>query len=318
MCTIIQGDDHGQSWRGHRSVEALAFDRGQRKVAILFLLLMENLKPRNYLRMLHPGNSSCRMVRAWTGDDIGTLPYHPWEDELAGNSVLDQIYHKLFRYRRASKELYQVRALNPFESIYGLKTPRKVVVWPHDDNAHWRPEEGLMDGMERFIGSDDEDAFVPFTAWRLGPFVQTGLVLVSFHLWFEAANFDQLVTDREYFSVDGPSRLMSRIKYDCIPVMAAGEQRGWRQDLTFFEDHIDFERNYDIVIHKIREADGSRVEVDKDGSHNIAEAAEDRQPRDAQVARRYVTMKSDFKLNLHFIKEPSGAERQAPDVVART
>ena len=312
MCIILQEDAsgfpegaNGRLWHGVRSVETLAFNRADKRVSILFLLLIENDRPGSYLRVLHPGSSRCELVEPWDGDVIGTLPYHRdggEEEEDGRPSVLQQVYERMFHYVPEEGKLYQVEALNPHESWYGLEVKRRVKIWPQEDECLWTDAEKRQGGIQVVDGPDRPDEFVPFTTWKLGPFKEAGLTLLSFSIAFDRRNYDVLVGDREYFSVDGPMRLRSKIKRDCIPLMPPETQKRWYKSLEFFNTWIAFQGNYDIMIRTTPEADGSYVEVDECGSCMVVEAAEDRQPQPGSCARRYVTIDEDFKLNLCFTR----------------
>jgi hypothetical protein len=317
MCIVVRAESGDESWWGHRSIETLAFHCAQRRVNILLLVLMENDKPGNYLHVLHPGNSTCELTSPWIGDEIGGLAYHPEENKDSGkNSVLQQVYGNMFRYE-GGRGLYQVQELNPYESLYGLEKPCKVTIWPDEERHLWTAAEAADGGVRRIEvrTQKHKESFAPFTIWRLGPFKSTGLILASFALSFAGATFDVLVGEREYFSVDGPRRLRCKTRYDCIRRMPTAEQSTWEQHLESFDQYVDFKSSYDVIIRKSKEADGSRIEVDEAGSCMIAEAPKDRQPGDKESATRYVTMDSDFKLNLHFAGAKVETERRSPDVL---
>ena len=298
MCIVVRGESDDNTWIGRRSIETLAFHHASKRASILFVVLLENRKAGNYLHILHPGNSTCQIIPPWVGDEIGSLAYHPDEKLDHGDSVMHQVYRKMFKYRKRDG-LNQVCALNPYESWYGLRKPSKVVEWPDEDKGKWTDLQLKSHGIEQITEVRAREEFVAFTAWRLGPFVSTGLVLACFVITFEGISFDHLVGHRDFFSVDGPGRLRSKIKYDFLPRMSEADQALWLPQMSFFDSYLPFRSSYDVIIRQEEEPDGVFVEVDEAGSYMITEAPRDRQPDMNASAKRYVTMDADFKLNLH-------------------
>lgn len=307
MCIVLSGESGSEFWAGNRSVEVLAYHHAEKTVKILFLLLLDNKKPGNYLKMLHPGNSHCDLIEPWDKEkgpwDLQKekgLPYHVTEDDDGlVESVLESVYGRMFEYDEDKGKLYQKEELNPYESFFCLETKREVAIWPND-------EEGVTyeSGIEEVRGTgDNRKPFVPFTTWKLGPFSKTGLVLVAFRLSLQGESYEKFVAGREYFPVEGPGRLRSNLKHEFIPRCMEGEkeQEDWQDQLKTFSDHISFRRSYDVII--LRKPPGSgncSIDVDLYGSCEIVEAAGDRQPKGKCHPRRYVTMDDRFKLNVSF------------------
>ena len=289
MCILVKGE----SWEGLRSVEIIAHHHKRRKIKILFLLLMNNRKNDNYLEILHPGNSHCKIVNPWKRGQ--GLPYHQDEKrETSSDGIFNSVYGSMFEERDG--KLYQVAELNPNESMYGLEHEREVTVWPETEPRNeFLKETGETD--------KDKSIFVPFTTWQFGPFHKTGIILITFEIVLEKESYDELIGGREYFPVFGPDRLRSKIKHDFIPSKIKYEDHErWQSRLEVFEEHINFQKSYDVIIlKKPRDPSNYTIEADLIGSCNISLAASDKQPTPNELsAERYVTMDEYFKLNLFY------------------
>ena len=310
MCIVMRGANGSASWEGHRSVEVLSHHHSKKTVKILFLLLLYNKSENNYIEMLHPGNSHCELVKPW--DREKGLSYHFDETEdFVEPSILDSVYSRMFKYDETEDKLYQQQELNPNESWFGLEEKKEVKIWPNDNKVSY------INFIEELYGTEKNKViFIPFTSWKMGPFQKTGLYLVTFRILLQGRSFETLVGGREYFPVYGPGRLRSKIRHDFIPLLMGDKQEEWQNRLEMYEDHISFQRSYDVIILK-KPPDKSNysVEVDLEGSCEIALAASDRQPKGKYFPERYVTMDDRFKLNLYY-KELSSWWKQRSDILA--
>lgn len=319
MCIVLRGEKGNALWEGLRSVEVLAYHPSEKKVEILFLLFLDNKAEDNYLEMLHPGNSHCELVKPWDKEESPWdenkekgLPYHIDENEEDfGQSILESIYGRMFRYEEEEVQLYQKEQLNPNESFFDLEVEKEVTIWPDDEGLSY------ASGIEELYGTEkDKKRFIPFTSWKLGPFSKAGLALVAFKIVMQGESYDKIVGGREYFPVYGPARLRSKIKHDFIPFYMGTEQAKWQKQLKGFEDHISFRRSYDVIVLKRPpNPKDYTIAVDLDGSCEIALAARDRQPKGKCLPERYVTMDDRFKLNVYF-QELRSHWRERSQVVA--
>lgn len=309
MCIVTRGWGGDDSWQGYRSVEVLAHHASTRKVEISFLLFLNNKKENNYLQVLHPGNGYCKLVKPW--DKEKGLPYHIDEEEIFDQNMLNSVYRKIFVHCETDDKLYQRAELNPNESLFDLEKEKEVTIWPDNERLPYGDCITELYGTEK-----NKERFIPFTTWKLGPFSKTGLVLVAFRVWFQGKSYDALVGDREYFPVDGPDRLRSKIKHDFIPSYMGDEEELWQNRLKLFEDYIYFQGSYDVIIFKKPpDPKNYHIEVDLEGSCEIALAASDRQPKGRYFPERYVTMDDRFKLNLYY-QELRSYWREQPQPVA--
>src|SRR5258708_8746167 len=275
----------------HRSIEVLGFHQVEREVHILIGLYVENrlaAGTENYLRMLHRRNVECFVQRSWP------LPAHP--DEFGhGSCVLEDIYGDIFE--EAPGQQHQVNALTAWDArVPGEQSPFKPW-WPTIDSEPvqewgWRiPPETPVCPLERYA---------PFTTWRLGPFTEATSYLVTCTIRIPGTTYEHLVQRKPQFSVDGPERLLSRIKYDDVFRLADQDRASWEERLAPFEQsHLLVGEEYDVIILNPPLAD----KVDRlNGSIGIVPAP--RQPiRDGERrGERFMTADQAFNMTLRYAR----------------
>jgi hypothetical protein len=273
-------------WHIHRSVEVLAYHQAAECVKILFLVLAENLLDGpNVLRFLHRGNVQCRLICP-----SYPLPRHPDEEyEPQQPGILESVYGKAFNvYGACVRE----HALTPWEA-WARKTRQSVTLFGGNELKN--------DILSPEFDVPEDDSYIPFCTWKLEDFKNKGLYLISFSLEFSGETYKRLVASDESFSVDGPQRLLSAIKYRDIPDYR-NEQRNWLDRLRAFEDEATAvcSDSYDVIILGSPLADEVNICYDRccNGIHKAAQ----NQPAPDCHAVRYVTTDQFFTLPLSYVE----------------
>jgi len=288
MCIVVTGAQGKDTWDGHRSVEVLGFHRDQQKVNILFLLYLKNKKQDNHLLVLHPGNTGLEVVRF-----AGALPSHQDEvsSKMGQKNILESVYEDMFKFDYETAKCLQKKGLSPWDSRYGIDDPEEVIIWP----AAEHPSDTSVCSGEKVV--QDKTQFAPLSTWRIGPFRQVGWVLLAFKMWFCGDTFKKFVEEGMLFTVDGPWRLLSKIKHNFILPFERDTFGDWGKELGRFEDCLGFRQGgHDVIILKPPLADN--VVVDMDGSNMITKAPT--QPSPSGIADRYITANPGFKLSLSY------------------
>jgi hypothetical protein len=220
----------------------IGYHRRDHQVRIQLLFHLDNTAPsgtNNFLNVLHRGNVQFEVVPAWP------FPSHP--DEEAGNEtgVLNEIYGPMFS--AAGKDLFQIRTLTAWDDYQEVER-RRVIQWPPKIDNHRSPRSYASYSVS------DQDTFdrqqlLPFSTFTLGPFTEEGSYLIALRMNFSGKVYDQLTGDHSEFTVDGPIRLLSRIKYQDILKTPIAEQSAWRNRLKPFEDEALLPgEGYDVVL----------------------------------------------------------------------
>ena len=241
MCIVLRGKSGDKTWRGRRSVEILGYHRDQKRVDILFGLLLENLRKNNFLRILHPGNVNWELVKQpWP------LPWHLNEPKN-GQSILESVYGNVFCFDEKEKSLYQAKGLTAWDSYFTNGGKESVTVWPSGD------AEAAKCKMTKVFPKENEaneQEFVPFSEFELGPFTNGGPILIGFNLWFQGNSYARLLGGAPVFTVDGPESLLIRIKREYILHMPKEDQDKWIKRMSPFEQFIGFGESYDVIVIK--------------------------------------------------------------------
>jgi hypothetical protein len=304
-CIVVKGQRDGASWEGMRSVELLAYVPSLKKVIILFILLLKRLKTNllveDWLKIMHPGGVSFRMLDL--PDFAAGLPKHPLEPTDSKVSLLHETYRNILSFKRGEGVFKLVGDLTPGDSRFQVPSEEEVVIWPYQEQRFLA--EGIT-GYRGLKGIHEQKAFQPFTTWEIGPFTEMGkLILIAFVIEFSGETYDYLLPkNRKDFTVDGPSPLRKNIEHGYIPLLESPDDRHrWASKLQEFEDYIDFGPRHDIVfLHN--EAEGAaKVEFDSIGSRLSLKGQ--LQPKRAALACRYRSLGSPFRLKMHYASDPA-------------
>jgi len=281
MCIVLRGAIDNESWRGRRSVEMLAYHREQKRVDILFILHLENLRKNNLLRILHPGNVKGELIRRpWP------LPRHPNEPRNE-QTILESVYRDVFCFNDKEKSLYQSNGLTAWDSYFTNGGKEPVIAWPSGDVD---PAKGKM---TKVFQKDNDRKFAPFSEFQLGPFTKVGPILIAFRLCFKGESYDRLLGTSPVFTVDGPESLLIRVRREYILPLPEEARNNWQERMSAFEQFIGFGESYDVIV--IKEPFATRTtSVWKNG---IVEAPI--QPS-KDVAERYITAYPRFVLALRY------------------
>jgi hypothetical protein len=300
LCIVLNAPYGTESWRMRRSVEVLGFHEQAREVHIQLGLYLENRYEQgpNYLRMLHRGNVECFLQPAWP------FPSHP-DEALSGESVLRDLYAPIFEDRGGT--IMQVNTLTAWDSPVTYPTPQHAVAWGPQTGIcvpGWGvPLVPEMNDSERASGR-----YYPFTSWSLGPFAEQTSYLITCSLRVSGATYDELVHSKPHFGVDGPERLLRRIRYDDLYRLPDDARGLWERELEPFEQSsITNGEGYDVIVLRSPLADS--VERLR-GSIGVAAAPKQPLRRDGQqVADRFITSDQAFSMTLRYAADQvSGAE----------
>jgi hypothetical protein len=306
LCILLTGRDGADAWRMRRSVEVLAFHQESRKVEILFGLYVENKLPageRNYLRMMHRGNVECFFVPAWP------LPQHPAESRVHGPEVpgvLQQIYGDLFD--EVNGQPRQTSTMTGWDGKVELPVSGqdRPVVWTPDEQACGEITE-FGRPLQSETPSPGFQVYTPFTTWELGPFTEPTSFLLTFVLLIQGATYDELVGGDREFTVDGPERLLSRIRYDDLYRVPDEDRSKWCDRLKPFEQsRLLMGEGYDVMI--LRPPYANAVEALSGG---MGIGLGPRQPlwQGQPMAERFITSHQSFSMALRYAKvdEPASS-----------
>jgi hypothetical protein len=274
-----------------RSVEVLGFHHAEREVRILLGFYVEKKMEagaENYLRLMHRGNVECFVQPAWP------LPLHPDEVKY-GSSVLRDIYAENFQEQEHDNHLLHVKTLTAWDARIPVAQPHPVVPWSPkiegDPVKDWgwklMPETPAL----------PLEQYVPFTTWLLGPFDEPAPYLITCAIRIAHKTYDELVESKPQFTVDGPERLLSRIKYDDVFRLADQERAEWEGRLAPFEQsHLLLGDGYDVIILNPPLADS----VERlNGSIGIVPAP--RQPG-RERGERFMTADQAFNMTLRYAR----------------
>jgi len=166
-------------------------------------------------------------------------------------------------------------------------------------SVNWAGDKRTLDNppqLERVSPSVDCNDFAPFTSWRIGPFRKKGPVLMSLEIKLVGESYRELVAQGRTFSIDGPERLLSRIKYSYIPCLAKEQQCLWKKECNKFRNYFNTGQSYDIVLLGKNFADEVKI-LEKSG---VTEAPLQLSSKD--IGMRYITDDSNFTMTLKYIK----------------
>lgn len=227
-CVSLSSSLGNAAWRIARSVEVLGYHRDRGRVSILYVLLAKNLnsdRP-NSLHLLHRGRVEARIVPAWP------LPPHP--DEKRANAVSGPLA-SLFLRRDGEILLTD-------EALAGLEPDLQrgpTFVCSSSGPKVLEPNFALPDG----------GSHVPFTTWTIDV-DRPGWHLIAVELAFDGETYSRLLPPGQVFTVDGPERLLARIRYLDLSGLSVDDHRRWGDRLAPFmrpEQKVSPGR-YDIVV----------------------------------------------------------------------
>ncbi|MBN1982251.1 MAG: hypothetical protein JW795_12025 [Chitinivibrionales bacterium] len=282
---ILYTPNNKDSWILHRGVEVIAYQPDFETVQILFLLIAENTlqEKDNSLIMLHRGNVSCAPVPSWP------LPMHPNEAGMKNRGVLEQVYGRLFCDQNGGVIFYDF--LTPWDEFTsGSKGVRIETVEPfqvkQDIFCHSQLENIAQ--IQRYA---------PFSTWTIAPFTRRSFYLLAFSLSFSGETYRRLVSMDDYFTVDGPTRILTRIaSEDPIDHCEQGSDPSFDFFSRLNSDHARLDYNaYDLIFLGADYAQGIKP-AENYCSHGVFTAP--LQPQGTVL--RYITMDQGFTLPLQF------------------
>jgi hypothetical protein len=273
-------------------------------VQILFMLLAKNLlRPgkQNFLHIMHRGAVQLHLQKPWP------LPRHPNEPG-GGPGILQSLYGSAFRFDHKEGRIFRYRVLSPADT--------------------WRPDERVP--VTDWLGACQPeasakpahgDSYVPFTTWELGPFETEGYHLIAFSLEFSGETYRKLVEHCEFFTIDGPQRLLDEIEYGDIATLPLGEQGEWMRRLDQYKTEatrLD-SQSYDIVVLGTGMADAvstltDRIQIERRLAIRGAGEAP-LQPAEPS-AKRFLTFNRFFSIALRYVA--SEAECESSMLAAQT
>lgn len=286
LCTVVRSAGDSNDWRGRKMGEVLGFHFFEKQAKVLATFYLQNNCEnghKNYIHILHPGNVHADMVTS-------PLPSHPDEKckGFTADNILQYLFGNAFNIVDNGEIIWQVRALSPWDTWHDM-TKCERVNWPNDPrNLDNCPH---IDRVSPEVEYKKEE-FTPFTVWRVGPFTKKGPVIFSLEILIEAKTFEELILSNGIFTVDGPTRLLSRIKHKYLPLIAKSDREDWMKELVSFNTYIKSDAGYDIVILGQDYADEPSVEQ----KSCINEAF--LQPQAVSHGMRYSTDKSNFTISL--------------------
>jgi hypothetical protein len=292
-------------WEGYRTVEILGWHQKEKEV--LFLIHLRNNKVNNPLKILHPGNVRCKIADLSNG-----FPLHQDEIERGvkqDDCILKKIYGGLLSFNKEKGTFHREKTITAWDSLREANTK-------HDIIKIYKGNDDLI--KDRFDFAE-ETKFKPFSTWELESFEDTGEYLIALYITVNKASYAEFVEKGSFFVVDGPKRLLDRIKYWHIPNLAPDKQEKWRNKLSEFEECLPFNESYDVVT--LGEPLADRVIADMDGSTLITEGVLGL--TSGRPFKRYITADSSFKLRLSYEdglfkdkREVLFAESQHPRVLS--
>jgi hypothetical protein len=287
-CVLLNSPCGDGYWRLHRSVEVLGYH--EQEVQILLALYLENLAPdgmENYLSMLHRGRVECNFVPAWP------LPQHP-DEAMAGHRAKDCVLRQLYEsaFTRQGGTLTQRKGLTKWDTWHSVAERRVIPKLENrDDRETWQMSESRC---------SETGSWVPFTTWRLGPFKESAFYLVTCALRFTGETYNELVDRKRNFTIDGPLRLLTRLKCEDLLRLSARERTKWASELSRFEDsHLLLGDEYDVIILVPPLAEQVRTYGQIDIASAPLQPARGRQ----KIAERFITSDHRFSMALEFAAE---------------
>jgi len=280
-------------------VEIIGYHATDRTIKILLALIVENMAEngvKNDLRLMHAGTPDCFVVPPWP------LPKHP-DEEPDSKGILDQLFGHAFE--SGSGGLKRTKGLTSWDECHPI--PETPIVTFQSGGDHNPLLGGSFVMPEQGIPTDGRVA--PFTVWKFGPFTQKAAHLITLGLRFAGSSCDQLLGPGQVeFTVDGPLRLVTRIKLEDLSDFSSETRRAWVDRITPFEEanHLLMGEGYDVII--LREPLADRVELV--GEIGIARAAKQPVQRGVQIADRFVTTHRHFSILARL------AERTAEELVS--
>lgn len=288
LCIAVCGDN----WIGKRAVEVLGFHYNKtpsKTVKFVFMLLIKNEmdnnkendpdRYQNYLDILHPGKVLFKWLEPWP------LPKHP--DENGGTPALNSIYGKLFKGKKP--QLKKVYELSSWDSWCPVNEKPPVHFLPEFHNKKLT--------IQQISPIQDDKNFEPFTSVRLGPFCKQGYHLITFSLDLVGDTYEELVTKKPTFPIDGPPILLQRIHDNYFNRQYINEDVRAIYDTEFkkFENFLFLNDSYDIVIiNDPKKVDQVNIKVDG----NSAEAPI--QLHENAKTIRYITRNPNFALSVRY------------------
>lgn len=306
MCFIISDGTEGQtaSLVGHRAIEVISCHQEQKQAEVIFLVCISNEKENNFLHFLHPGNVSCELMDISAG-----LPWHP--DEIRINqdkksdesNILTSIYGQMYCFDENDKKFHLKKDIAPIDLLCDLKKENQseISFWPEDAT--------LKTLMEPLCPQKDQSEFIPFSAWKAGPF-STGNFLIAIKTTLLGKSYEEFVESKPFFIVDGPKQLYNRIKHLYIPMQDKTEKQEWKERFGIFKNYLHFDESYDVII--LREPFGDKVLSDLISSSKITEGSLELDIDDIIIeggmpsrllqnyCKRYVSTDSGFVLKLSY------------------
>ncbi len=312
-CVLLSSPLGSGYWRLRRSVEVIGYHGEDDTARILVILAVTNTAPpstKNYLRIMHRGNVEAFLRDAWP------LPDHydeaaRWKQIGAADggkagsrgNVLIKLYREAFK--EVGDELLQIEALTGWDEFLPIDPPVRVFACGLRSCLDGVKESPRGHLIEPEVPSPSADTYSPFTSWKLGPFIEPGLHLLALELTFTGETYKELVTRGE-FTIDGPQRLLARVKHDDLARLSDRERTEWQSRLDKFEGHsLLLGQSYDVIILRDPFADPIQML----GGTGIARAPKQPMCKNTPVADRFVTTNQAFSIALRpWTKEVSEAE----------
>jgi hypothetical protein len=236
-CIVVSAPLGDDTWRIRRSVEIIGYHQAERRARILIGMYLENRKclgTENYFDVLHRGPVHCTLSPAWPP------PQHA-DERMAGvtTCLLRELYEEAFE--EDSGRLFQVKALTAWDEW------RKI---DHTSVVSVGEATGVRcDEICPSTRTDTLCDYVPFTTWRLGPFRERCSYLVVLEMQFDGHTYDDLLGRGTEFTVDGPTRVLARIREEDFARLPPNELENWTNRLDAFEKGLLLQgEGYDVVI----------------------------------------------------------------------
>jgi hypothetical protein len=248
MQCLVWSSPRKDDWELAQSVEILSYLDDERKVNILYLLLAKKKgDDPNTLGFIHRGRTKCRLLQPWP------IQRHP-NEKTESYPILQKLYGKYFEDRGVGNggDLVIKKIRINSDQWEDLDKPEVVIPYPIGD---------LSSSIEMIKPRDQGYEHIPFSEGTLKGFEKSGYYLLCISFSFCGETYDRLIRESDPFTVDGPSRLLSRIKYYDLARIPSEDRKYWDEHLQPYEDPSKSLpcRFYDIIL--LNNSETSNVKV---------------------------------------------------------
>ena len=286
-CVLISGDPTSITIR--RSVEVLGYQSKRKEVVILFAVPGRSVRSLNR-SVLHRGNVD--LWFALLAAASTSLRGRGDRDARDRECVLNRVYGSFFQEAEdRALNLHAGLGFGDREYSVDTSTPVERFTPPFIDPPALTSME-LEDRIRPLGDFVPSDKYIPFTVWNIGPFRGSGSRILSFLMRISGSNYDALVGREDYFTIDGPERLLSRIIHGDLTTQAFRLDRSLPDRILPFKASMLFSAAYDVIV--LGRPLASQTTV------HMLNGAENGQIQPDQHHRRFITQTPHFSITLRF------------------